>query len=310
VSKQDQRIAILMGTKDGAAFIEEQFASLLAQSQPVIDLWISDDGSTDGTTAIIKAWQARWPKGRLTLVDGPRLGFAANFRSMIIDQRIDADYYAFCDQDDIWEPDRLETALRWMGTHDAGVPLMFCSRTATMSKSGRVIGCSPLFRRPPSFRNALVQSIAGGNTIMINRAARQLLATASARSRFVSHDWWAYLIVTASGGVVHYDSRPLVRYRQHEGNLVGANVSWKARFSRIGRLLRGQFAHWTDDNLGGLAVNRDLLAADSAACLDLFIESRKGGVFRRLSYLCRSGVYRQTLFGTLGLYFATIWGRV
>lgn len=310
MSKQDQRIAILMGTKDGAAFIDEQFASLLAQSQPLVDLWISDDGSTDGTTAVIEAWQARWPKGRLTLVEGPRQGFSANFRSMIIDPRIDADYYAFCDQDDVWEADRLETALRWMRTHDAGVPLMFCSRTATMSKSGRVVGCSPLFQRPPSFRNALVQSIAGGNTIMLNRAARQLLATASARTRFVSHDWWAYLIVTASGGIVRYDPRPLVRYRQHEGNLVGANVSWKARFSRLGRLLRGQFADWTEDNLSGLAVNRDLLAADAAACLDLFMESRRGGVFHRLSYLRRSGVYRQTLFGTLGLYFATISGRV
>jgi glycosyltransferase involved in cell wall biosynthesis len=310
VSKQDQRIAILMGTRNGAAFIDEQFASLLSQSQPLIDLWISDDGSTDGTTAIIEGWQARWPKGRLTLVDGPRQGFAANFRSMIIDPRIDADYYAFCDQDDIWEPDRLEAAFLWMQGFDAKIPLMFCSRTATMSKSGRVIGCSPLFQRPPSFRNALVQSIAGGNTIMINRAARQLLARASARTQFVSHDWWAYLIVTASGGVVHYDPRPLVRYRQHEANLVGANVSWKARFSRLGRLLKGQFASWTDDNLSGLAANRDLLAADSAACLNLFTESRKGGLFRRLSYLRRSGVYRQTLFGTLGLYLAIIWGRV
>ncbi|MET2827790.1 glycosyltransferase family 2 protein [Mesorhizobium shangrilense] len=310
MGKLDQRIAILMGTKDGAAFIDEQLASLLAQSQPLIDLWISDDGSADGTTAIVKAWQARWPKGRLTLVDGPRQGFAANFRSMIIDPRIDADYYAFCDQDDIWEPDRLDTALRWMRTRDADMPLMFCSRTATISKSGRVIGCSPLFQRPPSFRNALVQSIAGGNTIMINRAARQLLARASVRTQFVSHDWWAYLIVTASGGVVHYDPRPLVRYRQHERNLVGANVSWKARISRLGRLLKGEFASWTDDNLSGLAVNRDLLAADSAVCLDLFMESRKGGPLRRLSYLRRSGVYRQTLSGTLGLYLAIIWGRV
>lgn len=299
-----------MGTKDGAAFIDEQFASLLAQSQPLIDLWISDDGSADGTTAIIEAWDARWPKGRLTLVDGPRQGFAANFRSMIIDPRIDADYYAFCDQDDIWEPDKLDTALHWMRTHDADMPLMFCSRTATMSKSGRVIGCSPLFRRPPSFRNALVQSIAGGNTVVINRAARQLLARASVRTQFVSHDWWAYLIVAASGGIVHYDPRPLVRYRQHEANLVGANVSWKARVSRFGRLLKGEFASWTDNNLSGLAVNRDLLAADSAACLDLFMESRKGSPLRRLSYLRRSGVYRQTLLGTLGLYLAIIWGRV
>jgi glycosyltransferase involved in cell wall biosynthesis len=310
VSKEDQRVAILMGTKDGAAFIEEQLGSLDAQSHSLVDLWISDDGSMDGTTAIIDSWKSRWQKGRLTLVDGPCQGFAANFRSMIIDPRIEADCYAFCDQDDIWEPDRLESALRWMRTLDPEIPAMFCSRTATMSETGTIVGHSPLFQRPPSFRNALVQSIAGGNTIMINRAARDLLARASSSTYFVSHDWWAYLIVAAAGGVVHYDPRPLVRYRQHGANLVGANASWGARVSRLRHLLKGGFAGWTDENLSGLAANRDLLTSDAAACLDLFIQARTGNVVHRLALLRRSGVYRQTPFGTFGLYLAVVSGRI
>ncbi|TGP84459.1 glycosyltransferase, partial [bacterium M00.F.Ca.ET.222.01.1.1] len=114
--------------------------------------WVSDDGSTDGTQALVEAWRPRWTKGSLTLVKGPQKGFAANFRSMIVDPRIDADYYAFCDQDDIWEPDRLESALRWMRSLDAETPLLFCSRTATISETGSAAGYSPLFRRPPSFR--------------------------------------------------------------------------------------------------------------------------------------------------------------
>ncbi|MDX8538984.1 MULTISPECIES: glycosyltransferase family 2 protein [Mesorhizobium] len=303
-------MAVLLGAKDGAAFIEEQLQSLLAQSHPLVDLWVSDDGSTDGTQALVEAWRPRWTKGSLTLVKGPQKGFAANFRSMIVDPRIDADYYAFCDQDDIWEPDRLESALRWMRSLDAETPLLFCSRTATISETGSAAGYSPLFRRPPSFRNALVQSIAGGNTMLINRAARHLLAKASAKTEFVSHDWWAYLIVTAAGGMVRYDPRPLVRYRQHAANLVGANVSWKARLSRLGRLFRGEFASWTDSNLGGLAVNRDILTKDAAACLGLFIRARNGGISRRLRLLRRSGVYRQTLPGTLGLYLAFVWRRI
>jgi glycosyltransferase involved in cell wall biosynthesis len=311
VGKADLRVAVLMGTKDGAAFIDEQLQSLLAQSHPLVDLWISDDGSIDGTTAIIETWKSRWPKGRMTLVEGPRQGFAANFRSMILDRRIDADCYAFCDQDDIWEPDRLESAIGWMQAHGTKkIPLMFCSRTATMTETGSLVGHSPLFARPPSFRNALVQSIAGGNTILLNAAARDLLARASARTGFVSHDWWAYLIVTAAGGIVRYDPRPLVRYRQHAANLVGANVSWRARVSRLGRLFKGEFAGWTDLNLDGLAVNRDLLTEDAAACLDLFTSGRQGGLFRRLAALRKSGVYRQTVSGNLGLNLAFILGRI
>ncbi|TJV07251.1 MAG: glycosyltransferase family 2 protein [Mesorhizobium sp.] len=310
MGKADPRIAVLMGTKDGAAFIDEQLQSLAMQSHPLVDLWISDDGSVDGTIAIIEAWKPRWAKGRMTLLDGPRQGFAANFRSMILDRRIDADCYAFSDQDDIWEPDRLESAVRWMQGFDAGSPLMFCSRTATMTETGSLVGRSPLFNRPPSFRNALVQSIAGGNTILLNRAARDLLARACARTGFVSHDWWAYLIVTGAGGVVHYDPRPLVRYRQHAANLVGANVSWQARISRLGRLFKGEFAGWTDLNLTGLAANRDLLTPDAAACLDLFANGRRGSLFQRLRALRKSGVYRQTFAGTLGLYLAFVLGRI
>ncbi|OHV87265.1 glycosyltransferase family 2 protein [Mesorhizobium sp. ORS 3428] len=310
MTRHDHRVAVLMGTKDGAAFIDEQLQSLLAQSWPAVDLWVSDDGSTDATIAIIEAWRARWDKGSLTLVEGPRKGFAANFRSMIIDARIDADYYAFCDQDDVWEADRLESAIRWMESEDAKTPLLFCSRTATISQTGVPAGYSPLFRRPTSFRNALVQSIAGGNTMLLNRAARDLLAKASARAEFVSHDWWAYLVVTAAGGKVRYEPRPLVRYRQHGANLVGANVSWRARLSRLGRLFKGQFAIWTDSNLGALAVNRDLITRDAALCLRLFIRARKGSVFRRFSLLGKSGVYRQTLMGTLGLYLAFLWRRI
>jgi glycosyltransferase involved in cell wall biosynthesis len=310
VTGKDERVAVLMGTKDGAAFIGEQLESLLAQSWPAVDLWVSDDGSTDATAATVEAWRSRWNKGSLTLVEGPREGFAANFRSMIIDPRIDVDYYAFCDQDDVWEPDRLESAIRWMQAEDIEAPLLFCSRTATISETGVPVGHSPLFRRPPSFRNALVQSIAGGNTMLFNRKARDLLAKASARTEFVSHDWWAYLIVTAAGGKVRYEPRPLVRYRQHAANLVGANVSWRARLSRLGRLFQGQFATWTDSNLRGLAVNRDLITRDAALCLRLFISARKGSAFRRFSLLGKSGVYRQTLMGTLGLYLAFLWRRI
>lgn len=310
MDRADLRIAVLMGTKDGAAFIDEQLQSLLAQSHPLIDLWISDDGSVDGTVPIIEAWKSRWTKGRVTVVEGPRRGFAANFRSMILDRHIDADFYAFSDQDDVWEPDRLESAVQWMQAFGAEAPLMFCSRTATMTETGNLVGQSPLFRRQPSFRNALVQSIAGGNTILLNRAARDLLARASARTGFVSHDWWAYLIVTGAGGIVHYDPRPLVHYRQHAANLVGANVSWRARVSRLGRLFKGEFADWTDLNLAGLAVNRDLLTPDAAACLDLFASGRRGSLFQRLRTLPASGVYRQTLAGTLGLYLAFVLGRI
>ena len=310
VSGQDQRVAIAMATRDGRAFIDQQMESLAVQSYPHIDLWISDDGSRDDTVDRVSRWKDRWRKGSLNLVDGPRLGFAENFRSMILDSRIEADFLAFCDQDDIWEPHKLQDAVSWMRSQRQEIPLLFCSRTATISEAGEPIGYSPLFRSPPSFRNALVQSLAGGNTMVMNRVARDLLRQASAKTKFISHDWWAYLIVTAAGGQVFYDARPLVRYRQHGGNQVGANVSWRSRLSRLRRLFEGEFADWTDANLRGLTLNRDILTGDAARTLRLFLRSRKGGFLRRLYYLRKSGVYRQTTLGTLALYLAFVLRRI
>lgn len=298
------RVAILLATWNGAAFLDEQLRSLAEQTHPSIDIWVSDDGSTDGTLGILADWRERWTRGAFEVREGPRSGFAENFRSLISKEAIEADYFAFCDQDDLWEPDKLETALAWMRTQDGGRPLLFCSRTLTISQSGQAIGKSPLFRRRPSFRNALVQSLAGGNTMVLDEAARKLLACASRRAGFVSHDWWAYLMVTGADGIVHYCPEPLVRYRQHAGNLIGANTSWAARLARLRQLFAGRFAKWSDTNLDGLEKNRDLLTPDATSTLDAYVRARRGGFFSAMANLRKSGVYRQTLRGTLALWAA------
>lgn len=302
------KVAILMATRNGASFLDAQFLSLIGQTHQAIDIWASDDGSTDETPAILDQWRSCWTKGDFGILQGPRKGFAENFRSLLANEAIEADHYAFCDQDDLWEPRKLEAALEWMQSEDDARPLLFCSRTLTISREEAEIGMSPLFRRKPSFRNALVQSLAGGNTMVLNRAARDLLLVASRGTRFVSHDWWAYQMVTGAGGLVHYSSEPHVRYRQHGDNLVGANTSFAARLSRLKFLFDGGFARWNEINLEALQQNRDLLTPDARAALDSFFHARKAGLLRGLPGLRRSGAYRQTARGTLALWVAVAAG--
>jgi glycosyltransferase involved in cell wall biosynthesis len=299
-----------MATYNGAAFLDEQFVSLHAQSHPWIDIVISDDGSTDGTRQILGKWEEKWEKGRFLVRRGPGRGFAENFRSLIIDPAIDAGYFAFCDQDDLWEPEKLEIAVSRLSGVASGMPALFCSRTLTITEAGEAVGASPLFAKRPSFRNALVQSLAGGNTMVFNLSAHSLMQRASVRSGFVSHDWWAYLLVSGAGGEVFYCRRPLVRYRQHGSNQVGANTSMQARYSRLKRMLRGQFREWSDENLAGLEANADLLAPEALLILARFREARRAPLPRRLLDLGRSGVYRQTVSGNIGLYAAVLMKRL
>lgn len=301
-------MAVLLATKDGAAFIDEQLRSLADQTHDAMDVWVSDDGSTDDTLEILSVWRNRWAKGTFNISEGPRLGFAENFRALLSNPSIEADCVAFCDQDDLWESRKLETALAWMSSQDQSMPLLFCSRTLTISQTGEPIGMSPLFKRAPSFRNALVQSLAGGNTMVLNQSAWKRLALASRRASFVSHDWWAYQMVTGAGGVVHYHRDPLVRYRQHASNLVGANTSWTARFARLRMLAGGRFSAWNDVNLAALEKNRDLLVPEAVRVLDLFARARGGNLIAAMASLHRSGVYRQTRRGTLALWLAVAFG--
>jgi glycosyltransferase involved in cell wall biosynthesis len=303
-------VAVLACVYNGEPFLGEQLESLAAQSFPRIDLILSDDGSTDGSREHLATFGSSWRKGRFEIVQGPGKGFAENFRSQIVNETIEADYFAFCDQDDIWEPEKLSTAIAWLAEQRPDRPALYCSRTRIVDIAGKPVAYSPLFAAPPSFRNAIVQSIAGGNTMVMNAAARRLMAEASRRSGFVSHDWWCYMIVTGAGGAFRYDPNPLIGYRQHQGNLVGSNDSILSRLGRSTFLLRGGFAAWTDRNIAGLRACEDLLDDDARRVLDRFERLRRMFLPRRLVELHRSGVYRQTKAGQISLYIASAINRL
>ena len=104
-------VLILMGTFNGEKYIREQLDSIAAQSHKNWRLVMSDDGSTDRTLEIARRWAEEVGEDRVDIVDGPRQGFAQNFLSMACDPSLNADFYAFCDQDDVWMPRKLEVAL-------------------------------------------------------------------------------------------------------------------------------------------------------------------------------------------------------
>jgi glycosyltransferase involved in cell wall biosynthesis len=301
-------VAILLCTFNGARFLPAQLSSYQAQSFRQWRLFVSDDGSSDHTLALVAEHATQLGTAPPVIRSGPRQGFVANFLSLVCDPSITADYFAYSDQDDIWEPDKLARALAWLQTVPSQTPAMYCSRTLLIDEQDRTCGFSPLFGRQPSFRNALVQSIAGGNSIVFNAATRRLLVTCGPNVHPASHDWWTYLLTTAAGGQVYYDPVPSVRYRVHPENVIGSNVGWLNRIRRLHMLATGRLQRWTDRNVGALEPFRPQMTAENRALFDLFRQSRKRGLFGRQIGFLRAGVYRQTFMGNLGLVLA-VWIR-
>jgi len=304
------KVAILLCTYNGADFLALQLDSIVQQIHKDWVIYASDDGSSDATLSILQRYQQKLGAERLIVQQGPRQGFAQNFMSLIKNPMIKADYYAFSDQDDIWFEDKLERGLAGLSSTSPTLPALFCSRTRLVDASGRVIGYSPLFTKAPSFRNALVQSLGGGNTMLLNTAARDLLAKTPDDAHIVSHDWLTYLLVSGCGGPVVYDPLPTLDYRQHNDNLMGSNSTIVGRWARMRKMFVGTFCEWNDHNLNVLNSNQLSLTGESLITLKCFEHARECNFLKRIYLLRKAGLYRQSSLDNIALLLAASIGRI
>ncbi|HTV30974.1 MAG TPA: glycosyltransferase family 2 protein [Xanthobacteraceae bacterium] len=303
-------IAILLCTFNGAQFLSAQLASYEAQDFKDWRLIASDDGSSDTTVALLEDFQKKHGADRVDIRRGPQKGFVANFMSLICDPAIEGEYYALSDQDDVWHPQKLSRARQFLSNAPVDKPVVYCSRTQLIDEQGRDIGLSAYYRKPPHFRNALVQSLASGNTMVLNEKMRWLLMQVGADANAPAHDWLVYTTITAVGGKILYDSMPTVSYRMHSGNVIGSNVAAGARVVRARLLWQGRFRKWADMNVAVLERIEGLMTDENRATFELFRRSRKLSLLPRTYGLMRSGVYRQSLLGNMGLAVATLVGKI
>lgn len=303
-------VAILLCSFNGARFLAEQLDSLESQTHQNWVLIVSDDGSTDRTKEILLKYKAKWSTEKLTIRKGPQRGFCMNFLSLASDPEIKADFYAFCDQDDVWMPEKLEIALKNITLNQQqNVPYLYCSRTIYTSENLKFCGHSPLFEHPPSFRNALVQSIGGGNTMVFNQTTKRIVESCG-QLDVASHDWWIYLLVAGSGGTIFYDKVGRILYRQHSKTIVGGNNTIFAKLVRIIQLIKGQYKKRNSKNIAALLSVSSVLSESNKEILNLFSRIQSEGLASRVKLLKLCGLYRQTKAGTVSLYVAAFLNKL
>ena len=302
-------VAILLGTYNGQQYLAAQLNSFLAQSFTNWHVYVSDDGSKDETIAILENYKEKM-SGRMTIYAGPRKGFAENFLSLICRDEIKADYYSYSDQDDIWEADKLARAVQWQQSQSDDKPALYGSITTLVDQDVKVIGPSVLFQKPFCFANALIQNVAPGNTMVFNNATRDILRQAGTGLGVVAHDWWTYIVTTACGGNVFIDPVPGILYRQHGGNLIGSNTGIAAKWVRIKMMFAGQLRDWGNAHVKALDLIRPRLSSDSERIFNNYKTARNLSLLPRICGVKRSGIYRQTMLGNMGLVLAILLGKV
>ena len=302
-----------MATCNGEQYLTEQLNSFSSQDFKDWSLWVSDDGSTDATKKILENFADEHREHEVEIIDGPRKGFARNFLNVASLCRSQSEYFAFSDQDDIWKNNKLEKAVNWLEDIPREIPALFCSRTEIVDSNAKPLKprkFSTLMDIEPSFENALVQCIAGGNTMVFNRKAKQLIQKFGGSVAVPSHDWWMYLLVTGTGGVVHYDVEPLVKYRQHQKNAVGSNRSFEAAFVRLKKFLDGKFKDDITKNLYYLGLEMQYLTQENQNKFNCFVKARCAKGLKSLKYIEKSAVKRNDLLSSLALKAGAIIGKI
>ena len=304
-----QSVAILMAIRNGQEYLPQQLKSFVDQTYNNWSLYVSDDGSNDNSSDILKEFFLNYPSAKGFIKNGPCLGFCQNFQSLVNDSNICADFYAFSDQDDIWLSDKLNKAVSYLNSISSDIPALYCSATTLIDESNNIIGQSLKPRKPLSFSNALLHNIASGNTMVFNHKARELLISASS-SEMIVHDWSLYQIVTACGGEVYFDNVASVLYRQHENNVIGdgKNILLRAKKFLMSFAINRKL--WNVQNEKVLNKISEYFTVSAKKTFFNFSQISKSGFFARLFYFKKSGVYHQYRLGTLSTLIYICFGKM
>jgi len=302
------KVAILMTTKNSSLYLLDQLNSIVNQTFTNFDLHIADDGSSDATLEIIEKFKKKYPLLTVYTYKNNFNSFQENFLHTLKNLKNDYDYYCFCDHDDIWLPNKIIDSISVLAELSSQTPQLFCSRTEIIDANNRKIASSPPFSKTPSLKNAIVQSIAGGNTMTFNNKVKNILSQIKDYDQIVSHDWIAYLLVTANYGRVIFSHQFLVKYRDHESNIVGPNSSLMQRYERLKHLISGGYGNWLEKNINVLMSCN--LPEESAEIIKDFSRFRSPNLFERLECLKKIRPYRQTLFSTFAVYLFIILRRI
>ena len=270
------RVLVLLATYNGARWIEEQLASILAQQGVELVVAISDDRSTDDTVGVVRRLAATRNNLAVTVRATPSGSAGANFKGLLAEAALEGfDCVALADQDDVWEPDHLARGCAALQADPAAGGYSCAVRTFGAGEPA-VLAQNPGVR-PLDF---LLEGAGQGCTFVLPLSTARRVQSACRRlgdltQHFHYHDWMIYLIVRSSGDGWIFDPSPSLRYRQHGANEIGARSGDGAFRRRVDLIRSGWYARQVATALSlasalapsNTAVNRFRAVFDAAPSL-------------------------------------------
>ena len=307
-----KKVNVLLSAYNGEKYIKEQIDSILAQSWENIDIYVRDDGSSDGTAAILKEYESA---GKIKLELGKNVGFIKSFFWLVVNSG-DADYYAYSDQDDSWFPDKIKMAVEKLEEEVASedmckLPVLYFSNYDFYDDDMNFM--SHAFSedevKNPSFRNCLVDCMPLGFNSVFNKVAKDMM-TKHTPKYSCGHDWWTYMVCQGMGKVI-YDNRSTVKYRRTGSNVSAGGMSFiKFQIWRIKKfIIGGYFADVRKMLAEYRYLYNDMILPEDSKLLSLFTR-KKYNLIVALKKVFYPKMFRQKLVDEIMIRFFFLIGRL
>lgn len=302
------KVTVLLSTYNGSKFLLQQLNSLYEQDYPDIRILARDDGSSDSTRSILDSEHS---KGRIEILDGHNnLGPAFSFFELLrCAASTGTEYAAFCDQDDVWHPQKVKHAVLALTELTDSGPAMYCSRLEIVDEHLKHIDYTEMPGKF-GFGNALVENVAVGCTIVLNRKAIDLICD-NLPSKIYIHDWWCYLVLSCFGDII-FDNNADIKYRQHGSNTIGLPTNM---FDRLGRKWRRFFGSagghlWSSEQASVFSsIFNERIPSSQRQVLNKFIAAKS--TFRcRVQMAFSMEIWRQKWSHNLILRFLVLINRI
>ena len=290
-------VTVVLATYEGARFLPEQLQSLSSQSRRPDRLVLRDDGSRDQSVQVVRNW-AKDNGIELQELTGPRLGPSRSFL-LALQLSKPADIFFFCDQDDVWLPQKIARALEIVPSGEGSPATLLATRLEVVDEQ---LGHLRLSQLPKhlSFASATCESLLTGCTMAFNSSFREQLVRCLPESAAM-HDWWCYLLATGVRGMkIHFDPLPTLRYRQHGGNALGAGPTGLAAALARGKRFFGPRTSVRSNQLRELQkLYGPSLTPEAFSLLQQLVPAVRQSVFVRVKTAFFAPIHRQTVFATM-----------
>lgn len=224
---ETDKIAILLATYNGGKYIREQIDSILNQTNQNWMVFIHDDGSSDETSIIVNQYCDEYPD-KFINIKTPSTGSAKNNFFYLLNL-VEAKYYMFCDQDDVWDKEKIQITYERMSNVKEKLPTMVFTDLSIVDQDLGLISNSlwdyyKFDINSVSFNSLIIRNVVTGCTVMINKELRDKMISYRNLDDVPMHDKWGALIALKFGKLVPVNCSTLM-YRQHSNNQVGAKKS-------------------------------------------------------------------------------------